>query len=77
LRRWTIIYEGKPTADATPFDALAAAVKYNPQEGSLLPLMFTPRGESATSVYIDEGGFKHTNSGSWIHRIEIHLIKRP
>lgn len=75
IRRWSIVYENLPTADAALFDTLAIDAKYNSKEGSLLTLTFTPRGESAITVRIAEGGFRHTRTKAWVHRVEMKLIK--
>jgi hypothetical protein len=75
IRRWTIAYENLTTAEAAQFDTLAIDSKYNPREGSLLTLTFTPRGEPSTTVRIDAGGFRHTRTKAWIHRVEMKLIK--
>lgn len=77
IRRWTIAYENLTTAEAAQFDTLATDTKYSRSEGSLLTLTFTPRGESAITVRIDEGGYQHTRSKAWIHSVTVRLIKRP
>lgn len=77
IRRWTIVYENLTTAEAAQFDTLATDTKYSRQEGSLLTLTFTPRGESAITVRIDEGGYQHSRSKAWIHSVSVKLIKRP
>lgn len=75
IRRWTIIYEVLTTAEAAQFDTLADDAKYNSSEGSMLTLTFTPRGESALTVRFDQGGYRHTRTKAWIHRVEVKLIK--
>lgn len=77
VRRWTIAYENLTTAEAAQFATLATDTKYSSKEGSLLTLTFTPRGESAVTVRIDEGGYQHSASKAWIHTVTMKLIKRP
>lgn len=78
IKRWAITYAALTTAEAAQFDTLINDVKYNRAEGSLLPLTFTPRGESAQTVWIDSGGYEHTHGEkAWVHNITVKLIKRP
>lgn len=82
VRRWTINYSGTNcliAAEAALFVTLADAVKYNDQEGSLLGMDFTPRGESLiANVHFDEGGFTiRRGPKAHIYFVECKLIKRP
>jgi len=82
IRRWTILYAspgGLTAAEATTFTTLIASVKYNPREGSLVGMDFTPRGEALISnVHFDEGGFViRRGPRAHIYLIECRLIKRP
>jgi hypothetical protein len=82
VRRWTINYssEGGITAsEAATFTTLIDSVRYNPQEGSLVAMNFTPRGESLLSnVFFDEDGFTiRRGAKSWIYIVECKLIRRP
>lgn len=77
IRRWTIVYNNLTTAEVALFETLATDTKYSPSDGSLLTLTFTPRGESAITVRIDEGGYERSNKKSWVHDVTIKLIKRP
>jgi hypothetical protein len=82
IRRWTINYSsdgGITAAEAGQFTTLIASVRYNPQEGSLIAMNFTPRGESLLSnVYFDSGGFSiRRGRKAHIYMVECKLIHRP
>lgn len=82
IRRWTINYSsagGITASEAGQFTALIASVLYNPQEGSLVAMNFTPRGESLLSnCFFDAGGFSiRRGAKAHIYIVECKLIHRP
>lgn len=77
VRRWAIAYENITTSERDTFKTLANSSRYNSKEGSLIPMTFTPRGESAVTVYFDEGGYQPSSIKSWIHSVTVKLVKLP